>query len=710
MDYPKGVDPYVTRQHLLHHTYSPLISVHASYNADILLQSFLGLDDISTLQILKPYGNNAKYTVPNQSFKIINNQLITKAYPSFPVRFEPSLPELLTVFNATKRSDTNDAVKQAQLDQLFSISSLEMFLNHSSRESSSQDSNKDLYLTYFNKIITSNNIVPFETFNHPIAQLFVVDFDADTIETLRKSIVEFRNYNFPRFFQIDDLLIHVLVMYDATKFLNSEVVAFQNDIKATLNILSTSIPINTNSQDEPTIEVSLIDNSTIEEDLQRISLQQSSASPTNQICIPKSLDSVLRARIYELINKFLIPHMQSKIRVWDDQILQPKKSITGRFFSASKKFFNNSNSELNLIGPSSSNSSSFNYTENYYYKSSPEQTVRKLADWSLILKDFKYAYSTYDVIKKDYTNDKAWVYVASTQEMCIVSLLLAQTQQVSNNPTPPDKNTLRKIRHDIVEPYIDNLSYTFKSRLNLKTYSLKTLAIVTELLLCMCTTFSISWWWTDLIEKYLLKSVGEYDAHLLSSNQDSQVIRAILYERLGYSCGKCLILNGDNQRLLVLKEGKLVNNQVDAPEPEEEGLYVNPKKLLPSINEGTTGLSRYRKSAIWYLLSIKEWLILKNYGQIQHLMNNIRFVYDIDELGEEWYDRGDLLLGFIKRFMKENRASELGEDTSAEIVEVTSKAATEEIRKSIAEDASETTAVDTVEDDLPASQKNPHSS
>lgn len=97
----------------------------------------------------------------------------------------------------------------------------------------------------------------------------------------------------------------------------------------------------------------------------------------------------------------------------------------------SKKIFNTNNSLESPTG-------NFNYQENFYYKSTPEQTIRKLADWSLILKDFKYAYSTYDLIKKDYVNDKAWAYVASTQEMCMVSLLLAQTQQVSPQ-IPPDK-------------------------------------------------------------------------------------------------------------------------------------------------------------------------------------------------------------------------------------------------------------------------------
>ena len=127
--------------------------------------------------------------------------------------------------------------------------------------------------------------------------------------------------------------------------------------------------------------------------------------------------------------------MQNKVRTWDDQVLQPKKSITGRFFSASRKLFNNSDSNLLSSTSTSASSSSspahhsstFNYRENQYYKSSPEQMTRKLADWSLMLKDFKYAYSTYDVVRKDYSNERAWLYVASTQEMCIVSLLLQHT-------------------------------------------------------------------------------------------------------------------------------------------------------------------------------------------------------------------------------------------------------------------------------------------
>ena len=66
--------------------------------------------------------------------------------------------------------------------------------------------------------------------------------------------------------------------------------------------------------------ISLVENSTIEEELQRISWNDIN----NSFEIPKVVDYTIRTKLYEFINKFLIPHMQSKVRYWDDQILQPK--------------------------------------------------------------------------------------------------------------------------------------------------------------------------------------------------------------------------------------------------------------------------------------------------------------------------------------------------------------------------------------------------
>ncbi|KAL6451032.1 TRS85 Trafficking protein particle complex III-specific subunit 85 [Candida maltosa Xu316] len=670
MDYPKGLDPLTSRQHLLHHTFSPLVSIHATHNVDVIFQSIINNNNVSTLQIFKPYGNNAKYSIPNQQYKILNNQLMTKNYASFPIRFEPSLPELLSISiaqsnksrltssssPALSHSTLNEPISKekkeaAPLTQLFSISSLENYLRHVSKNKDSS-----MYLTFFDKLITSNQITPFETFNHPISQIFVIDYENDSLDDLRKLIVEFRNFSFPRFFQIDDLLIHIN---------SSDLIILQNEIKTKLNVNSTIFPMNykhvegeESKEEEDTEEkhrISLTENCTIEEDLQRITLNES----IDSFEINRTIDTVIRTKLSDFINKHLIPHMQSKIRLWDDQMLQPKKSIAGRFFQVSRKLFNtNNNSDTNLLANANNAiknganpNSSFNYSENYYYKSTSEQVLRKLADWSIMLKDFKYAYSTYELIRKDYTSDRAWAYVASAQEMCIVSLLLAQTQQNLNPMVKipaPDRNTLRKIRHDIIDPYMDNLNYTFKSRLNLKTFSFRSMIMVVELLLCMSQIFHISYWWYEMIEKYLLKLTAEFDQHLSSvfQNNGFSVIKAILYERLGYNAGRTILLSWENSHLLNQKKTQPKEN--DEEEEDQEGMYVNQLKMKLPANSTTIGCTKFRKSALWYLLSMKQWKALSNTAQINRLMDNIQLTYP-NTTEKVWYNRSDELLGIIKQ-------------------------------------------------------------
>ena len=755
MDFAKReLDPFTSRQHLLHHTYSPLISLQSTINADLLLQSALDqndkdidnvvnddghvddvkgdVDDVdvndddgsrtdvkssgsknvltSALQIFRPFGNNVRYSIPNQQFKITNNQLITKTYASFPVRFEPTLLELLSISTAQQMqastsqaahtSDVSSATAASssdrlsnsgslppiqqmtsspQLQQLFSISSLEKYLRHlANKDQTGVDEIKatilenndagadDLYLTFFDKIITSNRITPFETFNHPISHLFVINYEKDSIDDLRLSIVKFRNYNFPKYFQIDDLLMHVFVVYNPGEVKINDVMTMQSEIKKKLNINSTLLPVAENKSNEY-VEISTVENCTIEEDIQRLSFRD----PSTNLNISKPLDSAIRGSIYEFINKYLIPHMQTKIRAWDDQFLQPKKSIAGRFFSASRKLFNN-NSDSNLLSSVSSSSgsashsipstpASFNFAENFYYKSTPEQSIRKLADWSLILRDFKYAYSTYDLVKKDYSNDRAWIYVASAQEMCIVSLLLAQTQQMPNpslRPQPPDKNTLRKIRHDIIEPFMDNLCYTFKSRFNLKTYCFKSQLMVIELLLAMSQMYNLAWWWQDLIEKYLLQLLGDFSQHLSAVNAlqwllllllllllplNYSLIKAVLSERIGYtnaSFYKVSEIMGTKAPLDI--EGKTL---------EEQGMYVNKQKLLPI--QSTAGLTRLRKAALWYLISIREWKLAnnksKNYYNLLEAVENI-YRDNCSDYKDDlmWFNRKDTLFSIFK--------------------------------------------------------------
>lgn len=633
----EGVLPSTIRQLLLQHTLLPLISVQSTRNADALFQSECGDHLISSLLVLRPYGNNARYSVPNQSYRIANLQLITRTYGLFPVRFDAPLSDLLNVHS---RSDD-------KIGPLFSISGLEQLLRHLSRAAHG-NSRVDLYSDMFRKVVSSNRVVSFDTLNHPVAHLFVVDYATDSIETIRRLLVEFRNNTFPQYFQISDVLFHAFIVFDSRTVAESVIRRFQEDLRSALALESSALPMFQEHDPElPHVRMSKFENSTVDEQAQHLAF--SHASDNSELRIPKTLDQTLRLKIFEFLSRILIPYMEQKIRLWDDLILLPKKSITGRLFSVSRKLFNNSENSTTGTNPTS-----YNHRLHYYHRSSPEQVIRKLADWSLMLKDFKYAYSAYDLIKKDYTNDKAWAYVASTQEMCIVSLLLAQTQPPASDalPVAPDKNTLRKIKHDIIEPYIDNLTYTFKLRFNVRADAVRSYLIVAELLLHMSSMFSIPWWWDDLVESYFLHAAGDMTDHLLGAGEPGPyVIQALIYGRLGYA--KALSHHVPLEASEII--GQLMRDGIQSGVlgPAEEGAYRNEGKILPQNDNAVLGRTRFRKSALWYLMAMWDWRDLDNVAQVAKIMPQLGVRFKVDGKSEEWYDRDGLALAKFKSLIEE---------------------------------------------------------
>lgn len=591
-------DPSVLRQVLLHHSYSPLVAVQSTPNTDAVLQSVCG-PQLLALSVLRPYGNNVLYGPPGLAYKITNTLLITRTYLLFPVRFEPLLAELLTVHNSPDQP----------LRPLFSVSLLEVLTKLLA----------PTYRAMFQRIATLTAIVPFDTLNHPAAQVFAVHLDADTVDDVRALIVEFRNFAFPKWFQIADLLVHVLVFHTADA---PGLADFQAALKKNLLVLSIAVLL---ASDDP-VQMPDSENATIDHEIQLMLLTR------EELLIPRGLDASLRAAVYDFVAHHLIPHMERKVRVWDDQVLTPRKSLTGRFFSASRKLFNTD------AATSSTVPGTYNQAGHYYHRSLAEQIVRKLADWLLMLKDFKYAYSAYDMIKKDHTHDKAWGYVAALQEMCVVLLLLAQTQPLLLDvpPQKPDKNTLRKIRHDIIEPYIDNLCYTYKLRLSVKTYAIRAYIVVAELLFNMSRMFNIPWWWADLIEEYLIKAERELESLL---GPEPRAVRAVLYERLGFVKFSSYFLPASHMNLVddVLERGVVAKSTL-----VEEGHFANWAKLQPANDTAIQGLTRFRKGNLWYVLALREWALLQKHEQKDALLQLVRSWY-----AAEWCTRPGSVLAQI---------------------------------------------------------------
>ncbi len=75
-----------------------------------------------------------------------------------------------------------------------------------------------------------------------------------------------------------------------------------------------------------------------------------------------------------------------------------------------------------------------------YPPSSTEAHLRKLADFAFMLRDWKLANSIYDMLKKDFSNDKAWKHHAGAQ---VLSPNVAFVHTVGNGCNQPFAHAFR---------------------------------------------------------------------------------------------------------------------------------------------------------------------------------------------------------------------------------------------------------------------------
>jgi hypothetical protein len=97
--------------------------------------------------------------------------------------------------------------------------------------------------------------------------------------------------------------------------------------------------------------------------------------------------------------------------------------------------------------------------------------MRKLADYAMMIRDFKLAQSVYEILVQDYKTDKAWRHLAAANEMAAVSTLLALTGNLSS-----------KVRIETIDNYIETAYYSYLTRATAPYNALRTLILNLELL------------------------------------------------------------------------------------------------------------------------------------------------------------------------------------------------------------------------------------
>ncbi|KAG0255917.1 Trafficking protein particle complex 8 [Actinomortierella ambigua] len=136
-------------------------------------------------------------------------------------------------------------------------------------------------------------------------------------------------------------------------------------------------------------------------------------------CMSNEDISGISTFLREMVAQSIVPYMERNINHWNEQVAVSRRGIAGRF----RRYFGSGSKPAGSVIQQPASSTSGGGI--VYHHSSPEAHMRKLADWAFMLRDYKFAASTYDSVKKDFSSDKAWKYYGGTQEMIGLCTLMS---------------------------------------------------------------------------------------------------------------------------------------------------------------------------------------------------------------------------------------------------------------------------------------------
>ena len=172
-----------------------------------------------------------------------------------------------------------------------------------------------------------------------------------------------------------------------------------------------------------------------------------------------------------MVTQSIIPFMENRTTAWNDQVASRKRGIGGRFISMSRRWAGFSSAKPNNAANGASgplSNSNFNAELGYYAPHTPEAVMRLLADHAMMLRDWRLAYSTYNLVRSDYNHDKAWAYHAAANEMTVLSSLLVAPQHI-------------KLRLENVDQWLDAALYSYLTRCSVPGGAKRCLLLSTEL-------------------------------------------------------------------------------------------------------------------------------------------------------------------------------------------------------------------------------------
>lgn len=329
------------------------------------------------------------------------------------------------------------------------------------------------YALYLRRLLSGIPLSAHETWSHPVACVIAASSrEPQPIETFRRLYHESTNgeRKLPPWIDGEYLRYYVLV-HDEENSDIAKTMALFDQMKRHLGLHCHLLRIRSSQSaetDDDSIPLPRSDWMTAQEELADIAKsegQEDFEDPTRYIF--ESDATAIRTFIREMVTQSIIPTMERNVSVWNDQVASKRKGLSGRFMSLSKRW--TSFGAGPKAGAGSSSSNNF-HAGGYYTADAPEAVMRKLADYAFMLRDWKLSMSTYELLRSDFSNDKAWKYHAAANEMAALTLLMMPQNQSS------------KTRLDNIVSMLEQGSYSYLTRCQSTYGTLRCMGLGLELL------------------------------------------------------------------------------------------------------------------------------------------------------------------------------------------------------------------------------------
>ncbi|KAJ5677947.1 uncharacterized protein N7477_003580 [Penicillium maclennaniae] len=465
---------------LIIRAFSPTVAVHASDDTEELIRNkgFKG----GFCELVRPFGETVQGKV------VIRDSVgSSRAWEDFGVRF-------VDLKKFERNPVSRDSGRGLPLTQIEEV--LEKHLDSaegpggvvSTKDVLGFSATTPLFKLFLRQLLASTPVGPHETFGHPVASVITISSrNPAPLETLRQLYAESStgNKRLPEWVNQEYLRYYVLI-HDEERDDITESTKLYDQMKRHFGLHCHLLRLRSSQcvvTDDDSVQVPQCEWLSPHERL--------SGAGEAETLVDLGTDGT----------PYLFDSDVTAIKTFIRELIHPEgeASVAGSCLCLEDGPALGSSSRSGIGGSSGGGSGNYDPNQSFYGPDAPEAILRKMADFAVMLRDWKLSGSTYEMIRSDFGNDKAWKYHAAAHEMCAVSTLL--------NPMAMSA----KIKLESVDQMFETACYSYLTRCSDSTHALRCLALAVELLKSRggSATESAARWAMRVMDFGLVGSVGQ---------------------------------------------------------------------------------------------------------------------------------------------------------------------------------------------------------